>query len=216
MESSTLFRSNSKLAWGFYGHRINLYKNTEPNSGFTLLKELVASKNSNYFIFTSNVDTHFQKAGFDREKIYEIHGSIEYLQCVSNCTKSVTKNNLNNLDINMEKLELENIPKCDSCGAVMMPNILMFGDGIFNESIVSAQNNNFQKWLKLIKDLRVVIFEIGVGTTIPTVRNFNDRYAQKHDNALLIRINPLEYEVINDKDVGIKGKGLEVLKKLLL
>lgn len=49
--------------------------------GFTLLHDLVKSKKNNYFIFTSNVDGHFQKAGFVEEKIYEIHGSIEYIGC---------------------------------------------------------------------------------------------------------------------------------------
>ena len=35
----------------------------------------------NYFVFTSNVDGHFQKAGFDKEKVLECHGSINHYQC---------------------------------------------------------------------------------------------------------------------------------------
>jgi NAD-dependent SIR2 family protein deacetylase len=49
--------------------------------GFLILKELVTKKNNNYFIFTSNIDNQFQKAGFSDEKIYECHGSLSHLQC---------------------------------------------------------------------------------------------------------------------------------------
>jgi NAD-dependent deacetylase len=216
MESSSLFRTNPNLAWGFYGHRMNLYRNTEPNIGFSLLKDLVNSKKNNYFIFTSNVDGHFQKAGFSEDKIYEIHGSINYLQCIDNCVNRLVKNNLRNIDVNMETLETEMTPVCKDCSKSIMPNILMFGDGVFNETIVNQQNDRFKKWLVSLKDSKIVILEIGAGRTIPTIRNFNDGYSKKNDNVKLIRINPVEYEVWNDEDIGINGKGLDIIKKLFI
>lgn len=51
-----------------------MYRDVKPHEGFNILKELC--KNKDYFIVTSNVDGQFQKANFDEDKIYEIHGSI--------------------------------------------------------------------------------------------------------------------------------------------
>ena len=75
------FAENPERAWGFYGHRLMMYRQTVPHLGFRLLKELGEKLKHGYFVFTSNVDGQFQKAGFDPEKIYECHGSIHALQC---------------------------------------------------------------------------------------------------------------------------------------
>ena len=78
---------NPEYFWGFYGYRLNMYQEKNPHYGFQVLKKISNLKNfSDYFIITSNVDGHFQKASFDKEKIYEIHGTINYLQCNS-CSK---------------------------------------------------------------------------------------------------------------------------------
>ena len=79
MANPIWFTTNPPLAWGFYGHRLNLYRKTTPHSGFSLLLDLVKEKKNNYFIFTSNVDGQFQKAGFSEKKIVEVHGSIHHL-----------------------------------------------------------------------------------------------------------------------------------------
>jgi NAD-dependent SIR2 family protein deacetylase len=55
MANPEWFESNPKLAWAFYGHRLNLYRKTVPHEGFTLLKELVASK-KDYFIKQPNIN----------------------------------------------------------------------------------------------------------------------------------------------------------------
>lgn len=83
------FSVDPELAWGFYGHRLNLYRNTEPHQGFKQLLEIAEAKSGGYFIFTSNVDGHFGKAGFDNEKIQECHGSIHHLQCIRNCSEAI-------------------------------------------------------------------------------------------------------------------------------
>ncbi|MCX6553710.1 MAG: NAD-dependent protein deacetylase, partial [Candidatus Aminicenantes bacterium] len=58
------FSTDSELAWGFYGHRLNLYRRTIPHPGFGLLLKWAMAKSGGYFVFTSNVDGQFQKAGF--------------------------------------------------------------------------------------------------------------------------------------------------------
>src|SRR5690606_8010874 len=73
------------VAWGFYGHRLNLYRNTAPHAGFALLREIGISMPNGAFVFTSNVDGQFQKAGFSEFEVCEVHGSIHHLQCMEPC-----------------------------------------------------------------------------------------------------------------------------------
>ena len=50
MANPMWFDKDPFFAWGFYGHRLNLYRKTIPHEGFKLLLEFVKSKNNNYFI----------------------------------------------------------------------------------------------------------------------------------------------------------------------
>ena len=75
------FQNYPQCAWGFFGHRYYLYKKTTPHQGFHILQKWMRNI-EDYFIFTSNVDGHFQKSGFPEEKVVECHGSINFLQCV--------------------------------------------------------------------------------------------------------------------------------------
>jgi NAD-dependent SIR2 family protein deacetylase len=60
------FASDPELAWGFYGHRLMLYRETEPHGGFAILLRWMSRMPRGGFVYTSNVDGHFQKAGFTR------------------------------------------------------------------------------------------------------------------------------------------------------
>ena len=53
----SLFETKPNLAWGFYGHRYQLYKKTHPHSGFDILKEWSSTRKN--FVITSNVDGAF-------------------------------------------------------------------------------------------------------------------------------------------------------------
>lgn len=213
MANPTLFRYSPKLAWGFYGHRLNLYRKTKPHEGFRILLDLVATKDNNYFIYTSNVDGQFQKAGFDEDRICEVHGSIHYLQCTKPCTIEIWENDLDDIEIDMDKLEAKSLPKCKNCDELARPNILMFGDGQFIDKRSEKQNERFRSWLISNQDKNTAIIDIGAGTAIPTIRNFGDRYTG-YDNYTLIRINPREFDVYNGGDIGLPFGGLEGLKKI--
>ena len=79
------FRDAPERAWGFYGHRLNLYRRTIPHAGFAVLKRWGLRLPRGAFVFTSNVDGQFQRAGFDSNQVCEVHGSIHHLQCVQGC-----------------------------------------------------------------------------------------------------------------------------------
>ena len=198
------FDINPKLAWAFYGHRLNLYRSTEPHSGFKILLNLPHDK----FVFTSNVDGQFQKAGFSESRIVEIHGSIHYLQCSEPCSDEIWENN-ETIEVDMERFEAKNYPFCRNCKQVARPNILMFGDFRFVENRVQKQLERFEKWLDGING-KIVIVEIGAGKAVPTVRNMSERIRDVF-GAKLIRINPRESE---GADIEIKKGAKEALEEI--
>src|SRR5689334_14371546 len=79
------FISDPALAWGFYGHRLHLYRTTQPHDGFRILQSWASRMKHGAFVFTSNVDGQFHRAGFDPERIVEVHGTIEWMQCMHDC-----------------------------------------------------------------------------------------------------------------------------------
>src|SRR6185436_4291377 len=56
------FTEDPERAWGFYGHRLELYRRTTPHDGFGVLQRWAGKRPA--CVFTSNVDGHFQRAGF--------------------------------------------------------------------------------------------------------------------------------------------------------
>ena len=64
MANPRWFRSDPEFAWGFYGHRMMLYRETQPHEGFSILHRWASRMPGGGFVFTSNVDGHFQRAGF--------------------------------------------------------------------------------------------------------------------------------------------------------
>jgi NAD-dependent SIR2 family protein deacetylase len=207
------FKTDPYLAWAFYGHRLNLYRNTQPHQGFYILKKFVELKNNNYFIFTSNVDGQFQKAGFHQERIVEIHGSIHYLQCTLPCNDDIWLADNVEVKVDIERFRaLDPLPTCKNCGRIARPNILMFGDFEWIPIRTESQEFRFDLWLEKQRHKRLVIVEIGAGKAVPTVRLTSERIAREF-NATLIRINPRDYDVpANIKAFSIPTGGLDGLR----
>lgn len=199
--SPTTFNRDIKLAWGFYGHRLELYRNTIPHVGFEVLKRWGESKPNGYNVFTSNVDGQFQKAGFDPHRIYECHGSIHHLQCLEPCVEDVWSAETFKPKVNAEQCLLTNIPPhCPKCGDYARPNILMFGDWAWVSTRSKRQAEQLNTWLAQITN--PVVIELGAGTHIPSVRDFSHKLLTKH-NGKLIRINPRESEVETKNSIGL-------------
>ena len=53
--SPSAFKTQPRLAWGFYGHRLNLYRATVPHAGFEILRRIGERLSEGCFVFTSNV-----------------------------------------------------------------------------------------------------------------------------------------------------------------
>lgn len=197
------FFDEPRLAWGFYGHRLQLYRDTVPHEGFAILKRIACSLPHGAFVFTSNVDGQFQKAGFSEAQVCEYHGSIHHLQCVGDCDGRIWSADAFRPSVDTESCRLLSpLPTCPACGNLARPNILMFNDSAWNEHRTELQHRRLERWQAAVE--RLVIIELGAGTAIPTVRDFGERQA-----GVLIRINPMEPQLDRKGDVGLNAGALE-------
>jgi NAD-dependent SIR2 family protein deacetylase len=192
MANPIWFRDDPALAWGFYGHRFKLYRATRPHAGFAILKKWAARMPRGAFVYTTNVDGHFQRAGFDEERVTECHGSINWLQCIRRCNGQpwpIEPVFMALLDIDEESMRArEPHPVCPTCGGLARPNILMFGDMRWDSSRTGEQEERLNGWLAGLDAARLVIVECGAGTAIPSVRDFSENIAAQYGGTL-IRIN---------------------------
>jgi NAD-dependent SIR2 family protein deacetylase len=189
------FREDPAVAWGFYGHRLALYRNTHPHEGFEVLRKWGQRMPLGTFVYTSNVDGQFQRAGFDPSRILEVHGAIDRLQCLVECGVGIFSADTLELTIDERTMRaMRPLPKCPLCGLMARPNILMFGDGGWDATIANGQRRRLQAWLESLRGRRIVVVECGAGTAISTVRNTCEDLAQQLKGTL-IRINPREFDV---------------------
>ena len=189
MANPRWFEQDPSRAWGFYGHRLNLYRAVEPHAGFQTLLQWAAS--TPHFVFTSNVDGQFQKAGFAPERVVECHGSIHHLQCLQPGERDTIWSAAGvEVIVDAEEVRaLEPLPR-DPRGNIARPNILMFGDWSWDETRSAAQSQRLDSFLAQHPLSGLVVIEIGAGTAIPSVRSLGERLMQH--GAKLVRINPRE------------------------
>lgn len=179
------FARDPTLAWGFYGHRLGLYRRTVPHAGFAMLQRIGAALRGGLFVFTSNVDGQFQKAGFDPQALVEVHGSIHHLQCQRGCHGEIWPADGFEPKVAEDDCRLLNEPPhCRHCGEIARPNILMFDDWNWLGSGTASQESRFEDWLRG-QDRPPLTVEIGAGTNVITVRSFAEAIG-----GALIRINP--------------------------
>ena len=188
------FGEDPALAWGFYGHRLNLYRTTAPHGGFEILRRWAAAARDGGFVFTSNVDGHFQRAGFPDDSLFECHGSIHWLQCTGACGAGLFPADGVAVEIDTATFRARPpLPTCPHCKAVARPAVLMFGDGEWDSSRSDAQAARLQAWLARCRqrEARVAVVECGAGKAVPTVRGFSESLVREF-GARLVRINVRE------------------------
>ena len=190
LASPRWFAEDPGLAWGFYGHRLSLYRRTEPHDGFAILSAWAAAREGNAFVFTSNVDGHFQRAGFSEESIHECHGSLHWLQCTDgSCGHPAWPADGFEPRVDLDRLRAaEPWPECPGCGALARPNVLMFGDHSWNSARSDEQESRLDEWLSGAPR-PITVVECGAGMAVPTVRWFGERMVRR-EGAFLVRINP--------------------------
>ncbi|KAJ9447415.1 NAD-dependent protein deacylase [Diplonema papillatum] len=207
------FRSNPRLAWGFYGHRLHLYRNTVPNDGFAVLKRWGEGRfGGEYFAWTSNVDGQFQAAGFPEDRVLECHGSIHHMQGVDGAGPVVSADGVGRLEIDPKTLLVDvdatPLPTMPD-GSPARPNILLFSDASWCDSRHEGQARRYDAFLQ--SGGPTVVVEVGAGTAVPSVRRQSQWLRSLGGGNVLVRINLRE---AYDGDVNLACTGVEALKAI--
>ncbi len=213
MANPAWFSRDPELAWGFYGHRMNLYRETVPHQGFELLLDWAERAPGGAFVFTSNVDGQYQRAGFAEDLIEECHGSIHHLQCAVPCHGGIWSGDQDRVEVDLDTLRaVPPLPACPRCGGMARPNILMFGDGAWLYQRSGAQSDRFQHWLLSNEGRPMTVVECGAGSAVPTVR-FTSEGLVRRLGATLVRINPREHRVPAGQ-IGIPAGAMATLNAM--
>jgi NAD-dependent SIR2 family protein deacetylase len=209
MSNPRWFRADPALAWGFFGHRLNLYRSATPHAGFAILRRWGEGRPFGSFVFTSNVDGQFQRAGFSPERLLECHGSIHFLQCADLCRRAIWPADGVCIDVDEATVRATSeLPTCPHCGGIARPNVLMFGDWGWLHDRHDEQRRRYGEWLRRVEGHRVVAIELGAGLAIPTVREECEGRAD-----VLIRVNPREPETPAG-GIALPVGALEALTKI--
>lgn len=203
------FEEDPEFGWGFHGHCLKLFRDTPPHAGFQILRDWIGRFGLDYFAVTSNVDGHFQKSGFAEERVYEVHGSLYYLQCMTGCNLAVWPNE-EEIAIDPQTMRASAMPLCPKCGAVARPNVQLFADYVWVQSRCNAQRTRFNHFWKEADGKRAVVIEIGAGKSVPNIRLFSLALAQR-DKCTLVRVNPRDY-LVPKPHLSVEMGGLSALK----
>ena len=120
MEYATIgaFRRDPVKVWEFYALRFSVLTRAEPNDGHRALAEL-ERRGLVRAVVTQNIDGLHQRAG--SRDVIEVHGSIRTASCLR-CGERVP------LDEVVAALESAPAPPCPRCGAILKPDVVMFGE----------------------------------------------------------------------------------------
>lgn len=143
------------------------------------------------FVITSNVDGHFQKSGFAADRVYEVYGTVQKMQCFD-CYE-VTE--IGDFDFKLDDVASKacNIPQCTSCGSNLRPNVQFFHDNHFIADEQEERSESFEEFVKMRKfaDKSVTILEIGAGNRMHTLRNLGENLLHRFGDrdSALVRLN---------------------------
>lgn len=181
--------------WAFWSKHIHFSQYTD--NGVQLYRDLLeVVKDKEYFVITTNVDSQFEKTGFEKEKIFEVQGNFGKFQCSTPCHNKVYNNKKQVFEM-IEKQEdlkipTELIPKCPKCGANMAMHLRI--DNTFVETEQwEIQKERYYEFLNENKDKNIVFLELGVGFNTPTIIRFPfERFNNMLPKSNLIRVNKEE------------------------
>ena len=206
--------------WAYWSRNIFVNRYLDPPKPvYNILLDLI--KNKDYFILTTNVDHCFQKAGFDKKRLFYTQGDYGLFQCSEPCRQE-TWDNENMIREMMEKqkdmrIPSDLIPRCPNCGKPVSMNLRV--DNSFVEDAgwhIAAEN--YQKFLENHEDQAILFLELGVGYNTPGIIKYPFwRMVYKNQKAIYACVNYGEADApseIIDRSICINGDIGEILNKI--
>ena len=189
--------------WTFFAKMIYLNRfNKEPLKLYQEIYSLIKEKD--YFVITTNVDGQFEKAGFEKERVFETQGDYAYLQCERACHNKLYYN----YDLVNEwlkstsdcKIPSNLVPKCPVCHGNMEMNLRKDANFVQDENWYK-QDKRYGEFLDKSQDKNLLLLEIGVGFNTPGIIRFPfEQMVYNNINTHLVRIN---------KDYAFASKEIE-------
>ena len=159
--------------WAYWSRNIYINRYMDaPKPVYENLLELV--KDKDYFVITTNVDHCFQKAGFDKERLFYTQGDYGLFQCSEPCTP-VTYDNEEMVRGMVERqsdmrIPSELIPKCPNCGKPLTMN-LRSDDKFVEDEGWDRAAERYNQFLRTRKG-KILYLELGVGYNTPGIIKF--------------------------------------------
>lgn len=178
--------------WAFWSRNILVNRFTPPpRPVYGDLLKLLADKD--YFVLTTNVDHCFQKAGFDKERLFYTQGDYGLWQCSQPCHAATYDNEAAVRRMVAEQRELrvpsELVPRCPKCGRPMTMN-LRCDDTFVEDGGWHAAAERYAAFLRRHAGDKVVYLELGVGNNTPGIIKYPFwRMTAQNPNAAYVCVN---------------------------
>ena len=157
--------------WAYWSRYIfvNRYQ-AAPKSVYEDLLKLVADKD--YFVITTNVDHCFQKAGFDKKRLFYTQGDYGLFQCSEPCCQETFDNEAVVLEMLKQqkdmKIPTELLPVCPHCGKPLTMNLRSDDKFVEDEGWHRAAER-YQSFLRTRANEKILFLELGVGYNTPVI-----------------------------------------------
>ncbi len=206
--------------WAYWSRYI--YVNRYMDAPKPVYQELLkAVKEKDYFVITTNVDHCFQKAGFDKKRLFYTQGDYGLFQCSEPCCQE-TFGNEETIRKMMEcqkdmRIPEDRLPVCPHCGKPMTMNLRSDGRFVQDEGWYRAAER-YENFLRIRKGQRILFLELGVGYNTPGIIKYPFwQMTAENRKAVYACINDGEAagpKEIDQQSVYINGDIGEVLAKL--
>ena len=178
--------------WAWWSRHIFYNRYVDPPKPvYNELYELI--KNKDYFVITTNVDHCFQKAGFDKERLFYTQGDYGLFQCSEPCHNGTYDNEELIRRMVAEQRDMrvptELIPHCPVCGKPMSVN-LRSDDTFAEDEGWNAACGRYERFLQTHGKSRILYLELGVGGNTPGIIKYPFwRFTERNPKATYACIN---------------------------
>ena len=207
--------------WAYWSRHIyyNRYVPAPKPIYDNLLKLL---KDKDYFVITTNVDHQFQKAGFDKKRLFYTQGDYGLFQCAKPCHQKTYDNEELVKRMIAEQMDMripsELIPRCPVCGGPMKVN-LRADETFVEDEGWRAASERYTEFIRRHKDGKVLFLDLGSGGNTPVIFKIPFiRWTMQNPNAIYATVNLGEaftVDQIADRSIVINADIGEILEKLL-
>ena len=178
--------------WAYWSRYIyiNRYRDA-PKPVYENLLQLVQDKD--YFVITTNVDHCFQKAGFDKRRLFYTQGDYGLFQCSEPCCQETFDNEsvIRQMIERQENMKIptELLPTCPHCGKPMTMN-LRCDDTFVEDEGWHAAAARYSEFLRRHENCKTLFLELGTGYNTPTIVKYSFwRMTNQWSNATYACIN---------------------------